>query len=464
MNFLLRHLERRSLEYSGGSNEGFDAELKPIPCESFEELIDTIKKVHPLTQPQIDAVAATLAIAVSLRIPGPMLWSHLVGASSSGKTQIASIVGAAHDRCFTVSELTSLYSGSTVGGKDNSIVPRIQGRMLIVKDLTPLLQSRPEVQNAVFGQLRDIYDGKGEKFFNNGEFRQYGGVRFSCLTCTTSAVRAFSRSDMGERFLAFQLDSYWNDEGRLIKLAIDTDSEGNAYDSLFDTISGGLADATPRLDNLAEARAKCWGFINHLHAVMDDESEGLQAVSAAFRADRSFKAVVDCLTIWLEHARCPKPKNPDEATVRPEQAQPHRGIKQLAKAAMCLSIIYGHKGPSDEIRRVIKKWGFDTCISFALEIMNYVATHPRASKDAIAARLQISNTYCNSWCAHLITIGVLNQVLQPNGSGNRGRHSLCYELTPNFRMVADTLGLVPNHKNAVEAALARSSLFGMPPS
>lgn len=462
LNFLLRCCTKRTLETSGGLNEGHDSSLKPSPCDSFQQLVAAFNTKRPLTAPATDCLAAALAISISLRIPGPFLWSHLVGPSSSLKTTIAMVVGAAADKCFTVSEFTSLFSGSTVGGKDNSIMPRLQGKMFIVKDLTPLLQAKADVQNTVFGQLRDAYDGKTEKFFNNSVFLQYDGIRFSCLTCTTHAIYKFQRSDMGERFLAIRINSYWEEDGRLIKIDADPSAEGNAYDAFFNTVSSGLEDSSLRLDDLASVRSLAWGFINHLHDTMTDSTKGAQALSEAFKADRTVKNLIDSLAIWLEHARCPKATTAEESSVRPEPAQLHRSVMQLSKAAMCLAVVLGHTGPSPEVVRIVKKWAFDTAFGFALEIMNYVATHPLVSLDMIAARLQLSKPGANNWTAHLISIGVLQTVLKPNNSGNRGRHSLCFELTPAFRIVADTIGLIPQRKNAVEAALAANPLFGSP--
>lgn len=333
----------------------------------------------------------------------------------------------------------------TVGSSDPGIIPQIQGRVFIIPDLTPLLQSDKGHQDEVFGQFRDIYDGKGAKHFNNGVQRRYDGIMFSCITCVTDVIRKFGRSDLGERFLMAEINANWDENGNFHPEKLATEHEGNAYHSVFGSMASGFeaADELPTLDSLGPERAKCWGLINHLYEWMSSESDNLAACARAIQQDMSFKAEVEALAIWMEHARCPIPPKTEDANVRIRPALPHRSIKQLAKKAMELCIVSKSIGLTPNIRRLVRKIAFDTCHSFSLEIMNWLATHPCFPKEQLATKMNLSPTWVARICHHLQSIGVVEQSFQSNESGRRGANMLCYDLTPEFRAVADILNLRP---------------------
>lgn len=441
LNFLLSCCSKKvNIHAYKGANEGYDGELQPSFCESIGELLSSFpNKIH-LSDAAIDTITVMFAVAISLEISGPFIWMHITGPSSSLKTTILELIGAAYDRVYSVTNFTSFYSGSTFGGRDNSLLPKIQGKLFIIKDLTPMLQADRGVQDTVFGQLRDIYDGNGNKFFNNGVNLDYRGVRFVCLTGVTYVIHKFSRTDMGERFLICDIDSSWTDTGENVQMATDTSVEGNAWDAAFDTMSEGFdSEAAPKLDNLKDQRCMAWGLLNHFFESMQDETHGLKALTAVFRADRVFKAEVDGLATWMEHARCKIPPKSDRDTIRPVPAKPHRSIKQLAKLALGLAIVTKSIGPTADIKRLVRKVAFDSSFSLTLEVMNLLATFPEITKNDLAARVRYSPTQVATVCDHLVTISVAERRIK--NSGGVGQPNACWVLTPKFRAIADIIGL-----------------------
>lgn len=439
-------------------NEGYDDSLKPTPCDDVSVLVGALSRKRKLSQPAIDCFITGLAVSISLKVPGPLLWVHFVGPSSSLKTTLAKLIAAASDKCFSVSKFNGLYSGYKSGGQDNSLVPKLQNRVLVINDLTPLLQSDKGTQDEVFGQLRDIYDGSGGAYYKNGVNPQYDGVLFGCITCTTDTIRQFSRSDLGERFLMAEINADYDEYGRFRPVKTDTSIEGNAFNSVLDTIATGLdrsPDSPPSMDNLADERAMCWGFINHLHEWVSDEGSNLADVARAIGQDSSFKAEVEALADWMEHARCPIPTKNEDINVRRRPALPHRSIGQLTKLALCYCIVHKSFGLTPDIKRMVRNRAFDTCHSYPLEIMNYLACHPRFPKELLALKVNLSPTRVAYICDHLISIGVLQQSLENNGTGNRGRHAVCYSLTQPFREYADTIGLLEIKRSYIDSDAPR---------
>ena len=412
----------------------------------------------------IDCFKVMLATAVSLRINGPMLWIHCVGPSSGMKTTIAGIVASAADTCFMVSSFNGFYSGTkTANGSDPGLVPRIQGRVLIIPDLTPLFNSSKDHQNEVFGDFRDIYDGKGRKLYKTGLDRNYDKVVFGCITCVTDDIRKYSRSDLGERFLMSEINANWNAKGVFIPEILDTKSEGNAFQSVFNNMASGLdtsQDGIPTLDELAPERAMCWGLINHLFEWMSEESSNLSSCAKAIGDNSDFKSEVEALAIWLEHARCPMPGKNEDQMVVSRPALPHRSIKQLAKLAMCLCIVEKTTTLTDEVRRLVRKIAFDTSYGIPLRVMNWLAVNPNYPNIQLADAMGCSPTWISRVCNHLQTIGVISRNLRNNNSGNRGAPMMCYDLTEPFRLHATTLRLSPEKEVVPKQLKTLTGLFG----
>lgn len=446
-NFLMRHLEKTQVAMNFDGNEAYDERVKPTQCEHLDELTAAMRRKVPLSQPAIDCFYVGLAVNVSLKIPGPLLWVHFVGESSSLKTTLARFISSASDKCYSVSKFKGLYSGYKSGDTDTSLVPKLQGRVLVINDLTPLLQADKGTQDEVFGDLRDIYEGVGGAHFKNGVNRNYDGVVFGCITCVTDVIRKFGRSDLGERFIMSEINADYDERGRFRPVPTDTSVQGNAFDSVLDTIASGLdksGDDSPDIDNLAEERSLCWGYINHLHDWISDESGNLASLARAIKTDVHYKGQIDALAEWLEHARCPLPKKNEESVCRPRPALPHRSIKQLTKLTICLCIVFKSVGLTDDIKRIVRNKAFDTCQGWTLEVMNFLATHPNYPKVLLSVKTSLSTTYITHICEHLITIGVVEQTQENNGTGRRGRNGVHYSLTDKFRALADTIGLKPD--------------------
>ena len=439
-NFLFGNLKKESVGAFGGLNEGYDPTLSPLPCESIGELIASVKTKIKLSKSAEDGIIMMMAVAISLKVDGPFLWMHMTGPSSSLKSTILNLVTAAYDKVFSLTEFKGFYSGSTVGGKDNSLLPQLQDKLFVIHDFTPIIQGRPEVQNEVCGQFRVIYEGTGEAFYKNGESRSYSNIRFACITGVTHVIYAFRRTDMGERFLIFDINSEWTEDGLNRKIEAELEAEGNAFDSIFSTISSGLSEKEgPKLDQLDEQRRLCWGLLNNLMEYIEDEAHGLKALARAFSADREFKSEIDALAVWMEHARCNLPAK-NEGYVRITPAEPHRSIKQLAKTAMCIAIVLKADNVVEEVKRLTKKLAFDTAKSFSLEIMNYLAIYPKTAKVILASKMNLSGTWVSHICDHLVSLGVIRTCFKSNNAGV-GRDTLCYELTDKFRTYADRIGL-----------------------
>lgn len=146
------------------------------------------------------------AIALRWNTENP-LWLQVIGSPGSGKTAHISFyeewVMAAFVSRLTKHSLISGYRPEGEESTDPSFLPKIDGKLLVVKDFTCMLQGPREERDAVIGQLRDIYDGHASAVFGNVGLQTYKS-KFNMLLAVTNVIDGFHgvSSQLGERFLS----------------------------------------------------------------------------------------------------------------------------------------------------------------------------------------------------------------------------------------------------------------------
>ena len=197
--------------------KGYDAEAAETdgvsvvrydgPGVSMVKLYAAFQKwLHLPDTTVLDVVYGTI---VANRLPGDPLWTFLVDRSGGAK----SVILRAIEDCPAVVTTTSLtphalISGHTgMGGGDPSLIPRLDGKVLTIKDFTTILNMNLTKRDEIFGILRDAYDGKIEWVFGNGKVCSYTS-KFGMLAGVTPAIELFTEGHtaLGERFLRFRPD------------------------------------------------------------------------------------------------------------------------------------------------------------------------------------------------------------------------------------------------------------------
>lgn len=151
-----------------------------------------------------DILAVVMATVLVNRLPGDPLWLLLVGKSGAGKTEFLSTLEG-YGECVFTAEFTphTLVSGMpSATGVDPSLLPKLDNKVLVIKDFTVILSMHPTGRDEIFGQLREAYDGKYTKQFGNGLVRQYNS-KFGMIAGVTNKVDEYAslHAGLGERFL-----------------------------------------------------------------------------------------------------------------------------------------------------------------------------------------------------------------------------------------------------------------------
>lgn len=140
--------------------------------------------------------------ALSEREP---LWLVIIAPPASGKTELLRMFSSLPSS-YWLSSLTqySLISGDR--SSDNSLLPRINGKIVLIKEMSTIDSAEKNKREEILGILRDAYDGFTSKEFAWGR-REYKDLRFGLLGCATYQFEVSSslRSFLGERFLNLRL-------------------------------------------------------------------------------------------------------------------------------------------------------------------------------------------------------------------------------------------------------------------
>ena len=182
-----------------------------------------------------------MAVATSLDVcqaeDTPLVWQIMVGVPGSGKTQgVFPLKGSDHTTfidTLTPNSFASGYVNDQTGEGAKSLLPELDGKCLIIKDLTTLFSQRSENVQKILGDLQSIYDGSYAKATGTVRVLSFDS-QFTILACITpQALKQHQRymSSIGGRFLCFGVevlteeemeegfDLIWNIEGRKEKVS-----------------------------------------------------------------------------------------------------------------------------------------------------------------------------------------------------------------------------------------------------
>lgn len=145
------------------------------------------------------------------RLDSKPVWLYLVGPPGSGKTEILQAVSTSPE-CIARSTVTrpSLISGyikqtKKTKARDPSLIPKLNGKNLIIKDFTTMLKMRREDLMEAIGLLRDAYDGSCSWGF--GTFTRTYESKFGVIASVTGVIDQHRGmlAALGERFLTYRM-------------------------------------------------------------------------------------------------------------------------------------------------------------------------------------------------------------------------------------------------------------------
>jgi len=193
--------------------------------------LDELKRVmHKYLYLKDDSyIDVTLGAAFANRLDAKPLWMYLVGAPGTGKTDLIQAMDE-HSSTFSISTLTSktLASGykedqskSRVKkpDEDHSLLPHLNNKVVLIKEFSTILKLNVPERDAIFAQLRDIFDGVYH--FNCGTKRQTYKSQFGIIGAVTPIIDTMDQSNVsvGARFLTTRMpDLNEEDKYRIMEM------------------------------------------------------------------------------------------------------------------------------------------------------------------------------------------------------------------------------------------------------
>lgn len=186
--------------------------------DSIEKLQKKFEEVYILKDTGI--IKMLMASIIGTQIGDIPIWLMFVAPSGGGKTEL---INSLEDIKFPtgkkmihfISELTpnTFISGMQRTGEETSFLHSIPpiGSILVFKDFTSMLSLTKEDQAKIFGQLREIYDGKYVKRTGNGggEERHTWRGKLGAIAASTEVIYQNAgklSSSMGDRFIMYQVE------------------------------------------------------------------------------------------------------------------------------------------------------------------------------------------------------------------------------------------------------------------
>lgn len=384
-------------------------ELKPI--HSFPTLIKKYKEAGCfLSQTMVDSISIMLATVFSTIVPDDPVWLFVVERPSSGKTVFLEAM-ANSILCHFEDTLSAknLVSGWITPGKshedadedDPSILRKVHQKTLIIKDFTGVLSKSHEEQEAIFGVLRNAFDGKVNQMFANKIERRYP-CHCSFLAGVTSEIYGHKTAEMGDRFLKLRLLDIDHDEVSHTKRSLDNSDKGIVIQEL-------IAEPTERFlsrefDIKKLPKPPKW-FSNRVIA--------LARIVAYLRANV-------------------KKTRQGDVQYRPQPEMPPRLSKQFNKLGRALCFVLNKKKIDEKIYRLVCKTGWDTGYGWHRDLLEVlVARYPKlVAANDLCAWSKVAMTTMKGHLDNLITFGIVTY--EQIDSGVPGRPEVGYRTTKEF--------------------------------
>ncbi len=281
----------------------------------------------------IDVIFGT--VYANLYLDSVPLWLWLVAPPGAGKTAILQSLSGSN-KIYMLSSLTphTFVSGMKTDKKtgDPSLLPKLDGQVVVFKDFTPMLQQRRETLSIIMGQLREIYDGSYRQAYGTGKQINYRS-KIGIIAGVTNALDKHLRilAPLGERFLIYRCPKLSQKERRARASKATTNLE------------------TKKQRIILSKAANC---------VLDYEPEVIPQITEEQR--KNIVAIADIVT----RARTVVERDRYDRSpyYTPESEVPTRFAEQLCNLARGLAMVHKRDHVSENEINLIKKTALD-CLS-----------------------------------------------------------------------------------------------------
>ncbi len=346
--------------------------------QAYHEVLDINKNLE-------SAIKISLATALSPKIPGPNpLWLFLVGPPGYGKTEIIVSLKQAQC-CYFQSSLSKrmLVSGFSQNGVDPSLIPKLAGKCLALKDYTEILAKSNIDRAEIFSILRGAFDGEVERDFANNVYRRYK-TDFAFIAGVTKEIQNHSEASVGDRFLRFYIDT----------TKVDTDKQQDVAleNALFGNVKREKLQQSVKIFLNQPRDYSIENFKRLLPQWFKDKIKPLAVLIAALRTP---------VVRYLNGAKFNTP------VYDPESESGNRLVTQFQRLGLGLALLED-KPITEDIFEIVKTVAFDTVKCYNTTIFFSLFTEKKPmTKAAISEIVGLNSNSITHYLEDLIMLGLV---------------------------------------------------------
>jgi hypothetical protein len=307
------------------------------------ELKEVIHKWFYIEDDRI--IDVIMAAYIANRFKADPVWLIIIAPPSNTKTELLRAFDG-HPNAFFLSNLTpsTLISGKeSKKNPEPSLLPKLNNKLVILKDFTTILSMRSENKQEILAQLRETYDGQYSKSFGTGKTFNWKGQFGLIAACTPLYDSHYSViGSMGERFVLYRSEN-------------------------MSGINMGLqAQRIVGQENVmrTEIKTAVHKFINQFNSLGN----------VNFKKDEEANNMIIALACFCAFARCPVARNRFDKTIEydPMPEGTPRLVKQFMQIGMGLALASGKNSIDLEVYETVKKIGRDLIPSQRLKILQHL--------------------------------------------------------------------------------------------
>lgn len=418
-------MKKLKIEINADEVPGFDPNVTPMKCESFQDLMHVMRNGLSMFKPFSQSLLFVTSVGFTLHMGDIPIWTWLTGPAGSGKTTLAEIIAGVYPLTYRADKFTGFFSGYSKGGKDHSLLKQCNKRILIIPDFTGMLSNSADTTR-VMGELRNISEGQARVGYRNDVKTNYSELYFPMIACVTPVIRTMTQADMGERFLICEIDREWIGSKTIVH-----DNSRRQMKSIGRSMIEKLIERPLEVaSKYTEQKCHMWGFYNFLRQYWTAEKRG-DAIAEFGVLDDPF---IENLAIISAVARSIVDRERDGTLkYRPRAEVPNRLYAQLLKTAISMYLVlrpsYSKEDCITLVKHVTFKLAMDTALGWPLEVMLNIG-RGAMTVEQLKGAMGMSHTRTHKFVTDLIDLGVLE--VNKLASNNRGPKEHAYSLRQEF--------------------------------
>jgi len=355
-----------------------DKQTKQTRLDAFKEVCH--RWLHIENDEYIDVV---FGVVFANRLDAKPVWLYLVAPPGGGKTEIIQSF-ARHSTIYALTKLTenTLVSGKITepGEEDASLLPKLHGKILVIKDFTVILTGRHDKAVEIFGQLRDVYDGSCRGAYGTGKDTEYKS-KFGIIAAVTSVIDKHLHllSSLGERFLTYRLPKLSEAETKARTLLAAENRSVKQQEEELKNAAHAVLDLNPEPASISD----------ELKQELAEMAQFVAIARTGIRRDRQTK----------------------EIEALPDPEVPTRLVKQFVSLAQGIAMTRERKQVTPDEIRLVAKVAVDSIPPMRTKLLScLMEVYPNSIHvDNLAQKLRLAESTVRAWLEELYVLEIVDK-------------------------------------------------------